>query len=34
MRTFINKNGGYLLFASAIVTVILFRVFFPNLNWK
>jgi len=34
MKTFIHKNGGYLLFGIAITGVILWRLFFPNLHWK
>ncbi len=34
MKTFIYNYGGYILFAVAITGVILWRVLFPNLNWK
>lgn len=34
MKTFIYNNGGYILFATAITVVIIWRVFFPNLQWK
>lgn len=33
MKTFIYNNGGYILFASAIIGTILWRVIFPELHW-
>ena len=34
MKTFIHNNGGYILFVTAILVTILWKVFFPELKWK